>query len=266
MATPPEDKFAHIPFGPQRCRHVGGHVLDALEAELRTAAERNGGSISLGEIEAITDHIRQTPRGVWAFYKESFSGCFAASRSAAPQGYERTDLFFRLVAMTFEKRFADHVAADDSGPLLSRAIVAPFTAALEVMLGKDDLSAYRTACDEIYDDLLRVQGDRISWPAFYAAPRSREILRDACAKIAHHFTDFEARMAWLVEVLNRNTESPDARPRDTGVTEFTDRDALMLFACLFEGCRGAPDNDAVAALLARLDETGLRRYAAEDAG
>lgn len=267
MTHPPQDKFSHVPFGPQRCRNVGGRVLDTLETLLRATAERNGGTLDMRDVERAIAGVRAAPRGLWSFYRESFAGCFCAAHAISPIGYERHDLFIRLMTLTFESRFPDHVGPDDDGPILSRTIIQPFAAALEMMVGQDDLTAHHAACDEIYHELLRLHGDHMTWAAYYDADRSRDVLSAVCSAVARYFSDFDARKTWFIDVLNRNKNraaAPAPAAEESG--EFTETDFAMLFTCLLARCRKATADGAVLALADRIDAYGLGRYLHRDPG
>lgn len=265
MAQPPQDKFSHIPFGPQRCRNVGGQVLDALVAAIRATADRNGGTLTMDDVEQAVAKVRASPRGLWNFYRDSFAGCFHASHAVQAEGYERNDLFVRLLTLTFEARFPENVSPDDDGPILSRSVVAPFAFALEMMLGQDDLAAYETACNETYDELLRLHGDQLTWQAFYDADGSQRVLGAVCVAVARYFSDFDSHKKWFIDVLNRHKAETAHSPEGNGEAEFTETDFALLFTCLFSRCRHATNDAAISALADRIDAYGLGKFAGHGA-
>jgi hypothetical protein len=248
---------------------VGSHVLDAAEEALTTAAANKDGTLTADEIRATLDHLRSAPRGLWQFYKTSFSSCLAASKVTPPERYERRDLFLRLLTATFEHRFPDRIGPDDDGPILSRTILSPFEAAVTMMLGRDDVQADQEACEAIYDELLRERGDDISWGDYLEDPHAQAILLRTSAAVARHFGDFGSRKAWFVDVL-KNNQAPGENE-----AEITEADFALLFTCLFDACRellenGPPEladvveddgRKAIVAMTDHLAAYGLGRYA-----
>jgi len=236
-AIPPEPSFDTIPFGPQRCQAVGRYLLDSLETALRDAAEARSGTLTTDEIAATIDGLRRTPHTLWAFYRQSFTHCFAASKTAEPLGYERRNLLLRLIAQTFARHFPENASPDSGGPFLARAIIGPFEKALEIVLGGDFVERQHRACFDAVDDLKRLHGAHFAWPIYYADARAEAILMEVRAAIAVHFLDFAERRTWFVDLLNTSAEG-SASPVAThgGVTEFSGDDFTLLFSALFANC------------------------------
>lgn len=248
--NPERSEFRKIPFGPQRCRHVGNFVLDTLEETLTEAAASGNGSLSVGEIKNAFEKFRRTPNGVWGFYKASFESCFSASQSAAPLGYERKNLFMRLITRTFADRLPENHPQVDDAPLLSRSIIVPFEATLEKILGAEFLETRQALCAEILDGLQRESGENFMWRQYYTDDRSLKILLETAAALSHHFKDFETRKKWFVDALNiqGDRDSQLAKNHD-GVMEFTGKDFDILFYCLFHECKWILDEVGTATTL-----------------
>ncbi len=222
--------FDSIPVGPQRCRHVGNHILDTIEHTLSYAIDTKGAPLTKDEIGLVLDELRSTPRGVWHFFQQSFEHCSAASKTAGPIGYERHNLLMRLVAGTFEHLFPETPDQEISGNMLSRSIMAPMEVVLDVMIGKEFFVKSNEACRSILDEQERTLGNAFTWNAFYGDEESLKVLLVTGACIARHFDDFENRKAWFIDMLNRHKRV--ANVPNSGGADFGEKEFNTVMSCL----------------------------------
>lgn len=261
--------FDAIPLSPQRFRHIGNHVIDLVGQALALAADQKGRALSKEEIDLVLEAFRETPQGLWQYYRHAFERFIAATENQQLVSYERRNMLLRMVVGTFEHLLINETAEGETQGTISRKIIGPIERTLEVMLGKDILESGQEACRLIVNDLENTLGDAFTWQPFYDDPRTNEVLLDVCAGLARHFDDFEARMKWFINVLNRHAHlsGPGAASGDDS-EEFGERDFILVMTCLMgraeqlldQGGAGAgfehglsdQDADRIRALCARL--------------
>jgi len=218
-------------LGPHHCRTSVTYALELIEKSLSAEAAKHGGHLSADEIHRVIKNVKDTPHGLWVFYRNSSQLDMSNEETSSTQKHLRQDYFFRLIIGTFEHRFSDCQSADNIQPLLSRSIIWPFETALKVILGENFMAKSRETCSQIIGNLFNQLGDEFTWRIFYEDEQSMLILIRTCVMIVDSFRDFEVRKKWFLQVIENNIDKEDQLIND-GVIEFSEADFKIIFTCL----------------------------------
>lgn len=218
--------------GPTRLKSLTEILLARVAVYLCDAADGNGGKLDAAGIQALLDAFqRRTAPDIIEFYRTGWNECLAVIDEVRRESGRRMP-FERLMV----KPFADLLREGDQplvpGKGLSRRVLPGFLSALEQMLGPVLLEQYQDRCRELVRIIQTARGNDFEWADVHDDPTSEVIVSDVLVHISKHFTDFERRRAWLIEVIA--SEMPlgeDAAEREWcfGDTEFR-----LLMTALFK--------------------------------
>lgn len=212
-----------------------------LMAALEPVAARNGGSVSLTEVEIEARRLLSS-----ATMEEIYARCQAAARQAyVTLMWEqvRSRPFDRILAKRFAHLFPARVGDDGtrSGGMLSRRMLPGFTAAVTKMIGPDLYEQCQHKAQAIVERHRR-RDETIDWEAIYRDPVGRALVSDVLVVIAHYFDAFEKRREWFITVVNNNLAAP--RPGSGDATwELGEAGFRAMMQALFAELRAEIERD-----------------------
>lgn len=226
--------------GPTRLRSLAQILLDRAGDHLGEAATRRGGQLDRQGIrEALEEFRRRADPEITDFYRTGWNECLAVIDEVRRESSRRMP-FERLMVKPFAHLLPAAHQPVVPGKGLSRRILPGFLSALQQMLGPVLLEQYQNRCRELVRIIQTAHGNEFEWEDVYTDPTSQVIVNDVLVHISKHFSDFERRRAWLINVII--SEMPlgeDAAERDWffGEAEFR-----MLMTALFRPLRKQMDS------------------------
>ena len=240
---PPRDSFK------QRHHVAAFTVLEHFAQGLVHTARKHGGTLTEEQILAAVDGLRKNEElfdQAWTILQSDLEAIKAREHAAV-----RHDPFGRLLVSRFDHLLEGNEAGDIEHGALSRTILQPFFKVIRMMVGMDMLQEIDREIREIIeahaneDDELRDPAEY--WAHLAKAPEVRTRLNLVFARMALHFSDYEHRKKWLIQLVNDNMTK--AEPR----WEFTETHCIRLLDALFTDVRktlAVPEQSAE--LVARL--------------
>ncbi len=190
---------------------VVGSFVERLKAEAR----RKGGTLTIGDLEALDREFQKKTKALQALFEQSFEE-FVRSQGGQPRGHTRHDPFGRLMVHRISHLFVEGQALLTEDHTVSRRILPGFFMALEMMLGADSVARYRDTCARIAERVRDGRDDDASWDEVLADTEANAVALDAQAAIALHFRDLKKRSAWMVDLVNGHLSPPDGAPGAAG--------------------------------------------------
>ena len=117
--------------------------------------------------------------------------------------------FDRMLVKRFSHLFpseGDLVIGDNH---LSRRILPGFFTAMEMMAGKELFEQCQQVCKQLVQKRKKEMGPNFLWRDFYEEETPNELVNDTFAVIVPHFTNFEKRCHWLMDLINSHLALPD---------------------------------------------------------
>ncbi len=224
---PPRDSFK------QRHHVAAFTVLEQFAQGLVHQARNNGGSITEDQIIKAIDSLRDKEDlfdTAWAVLEADIELIKAREHAAV-----RHDPFGRLMVSRFDHLLEGNEAGDTEHGALSRTILQPFFKVIRMMVGMDMLQEIDREIHEIIeahadeDDELRNPAEY--WDHLAKAPEVRSRINLVFARMALHFSNYEHRKKWLIQLVNDNMTVGDQR------WEFTETHCIRLLDALFADVR-----------------------------
>ena len=179
---------------------------------LRLQAERKGGKLTSGDLEALGRQfhgkVKAPAREPAPAPAESVQP--AQAKKEPTSEHPREDLFGRLMVERFAEMFDGKGKHAAKGSRVSRHILPGFFVALSMMLGSEKLEEYQKRCRRIVDRLQEAHPDGMEWEVFYADDEAKVLALDAEIAMVLHFGDLERRIAWFIDVVNGHAEPAPA--------------------------------------------------------
>ena len=190
---------------------VVGSFVERLKAE----AKRKGGTLTIGDLEALDREFQKKTKALQALFEQSFEE-FVRSQGGQPRGHTRHDPFGRLMVHRISHLFVEGQALLTEDHAVSRRILPGFFMALDMMLGADSVARYRDTCARIAERVRDGRDDDASWDEVLADTEANAVALDAQVAIALHFRDLKKRSAWMVDLVNGHLSPPDDARGEAG--------------------------------------------------
>ena len=132
---------------------VVGSFVDRMKAE----AQRKGGSLSLNDIEALDQEFAEKTAALEVLFEKSFED-YARSFAKSTGEERRETPFDRLIVGPCERLLCGGKGPSSAKGGLSRRIMPGFFMALNMMLGPDEVAAFRTEAEKIFKTVKKSGG------------------------------------------------------------------------------------------------------------
>ena len=116
----------------------------------------------------------------------------------------RRQYFERYMVRSFVHLFPADSRNPDGKGLLSRRVLPGFFTAVEMMVGKEFFEKCQAACKRIVHERQEEVGGPIPWPELRDEKKAHLVIDDALVVISRHFSDLDARVDWLTDLINGN--------------------------------------------------------------
>ncbi len=278
VPSPTTPATAVGPPSAERGRQLAATVVGTILQRLSTEAARQGGSLSIADIEALRLEFEGKIGALQKVFEQSFED-YVKVRERAAQEQARRYPFDRLIVQRFAPVFTS-----DGGPSfaeggLSRRMLPGFFMAMNMLLGHDIIDVYQEQCRRLVARVKAAHGNRLDWADVHADDEARTLTNDAMVTMAPHFEDLRRRGTWMVELINGHLAPPDVAREGAGVEnwQLSERGYILLLDALYSDIRekmqtetgrlrltrayGGDTVAAIAELLKRLDQAlahGLR--------
>jgi hypothetical protein len=110
--------------------------------------------------------------------------------------------FDRMLVKRFAHLFPAEGELIEGDQHLSRRILPGFFTALEMMTGKELFNQCQHACKGLIKQQKKELGDKFLWRDFYDDDAPNELVNDTFAVIVPHFSDFNKRSKWMLNLIN----------------------------------------------------------------
>jgi hypothetical protein len=117
--------------------------------------------------------------------------------------------FDRMLVKRFSHLFPSEGELTSGDDHLSRRILPGFFTAIEMMTGPELFEQCQLACKALVRERKEVHGETFLWRDFYNEETPNELVNDAFAVIVPHFTNFEKRSHWLLDLINSHLAPPE---------------------------------------------------------
>ncbi len=255
-------------FGPARCKRLAYASLRLAAARLLTVAKRNGGSLTVSQLQQVLVSFRNDPEDFRQLCDTSFRSCWDAALTLA----RRQDLFGRLVVRQFSHLFPDPDEPGAAGEgVLSRSILPSFLSSLQVICGAGFVARARERCADI---LKKIQGNSspdIDWEEFYRHPEAVRVLHMTLVLIARHFQrKYVPKRDTFIEMMTyrpseagfdkRGGMEAEPEPEVHFDRDMFGRLMLELFACVRIENLGAGGDAALAESVSEQGVAAIREF------
>ncbi len=221
-------------------------VVGSFVERLKAAAKRKGGTLTIGDLEALDREFQKKTKALQALFEQSFEE-FVRSQGGQPRGHTRHDPFGRLMVHRISHLFVEGQALLTEDHAVSRRILPGFFMALDMMLGADSVARYRDTCARIAERVRDGRDDDASWDEVLADTEANAVALDAQVAIALHFRDLKKRSAWMVDLVNGHLSLPDdARGEggDAAAWQFTEGACRRILGALLSDLKQALSDHA----------------------
>ncbi|CUW40444.1 protein of unknown function [Magnetospirillum sp. XM-1] len=218
-----------------RCRSTAGIVVRAFAGLLEEQAV--GGQVSVDAIRRTCNAVGGAGDLLDDLYAGAERTCqdLFALRQVDSQ---RVNYIGRIVTKTFA-----HVL-DDRASGITRSHLGRLFAALRMILGEEAFDEIQERCAVIAGEVSSGNGGVTRWEAFYRHSEALLIRERILVSIARTFRRFEARMDWLLIVMNSSPGSRSlgggafvaAKPGKRCSDDFDAAKFLKIFEALFASC------------------------------
>lgn len=191
------------------CENILSDALDGLLEHMLSSVAKNGGSATTDDLRAtgavylagqgdtfrkeLRDHIRQS---IIQHEKELWD-------------QTRKRPFDRMLVKRFSHLFPSEGELAEGDGHLSRRILPGFFTALEMMTGPELFEQCQQVCKALVRERKEQLGGDFLWRDFYNEATPNELVNDAFAVIVPHFTNFEKRTHWLLDLINSHLAPPE---------------------------------------------------------
>jgi len=184
------------------CENILSSVMEDIIAHLAAAANAQGGTLTAADIEETG---RQFIAGKGAEFRLELRDHIHQSivqheRELWDQTRKRP--FDRMLVKRFSHLFPSENKLEKGTDMLSRRMLPGFFMAIEMMAGPELFEQCQRACKGRVRARKEDKGDDFLWRDFYGDAEANELVNDMFAVIALHFSDFEKRSEWLLNLLN----------------------------------------------------------------
>ncbi|WP_033069299.1 hypothetical protein [Thalassospira australica] len=249
---PPRDSFK------QRHHVAAFTVLENFAQGLIHIAREYGGAVSEEQILKAMNALRDKEElfdASWGVLEADLETIKAREHAVV-----RHDPFGRLLVSRFDHLLEGNEAGDIEHGAMPRAILQPFFKVIRMMVGMDMLQEIDREIHEIIDahadddDELRDPAEY--WDHLAKEPAVKSRINLVFARMALHFSNYEHRKKWLIQLVNDNMTVGDEP------WEFTETHCIRLLDALFRDVRktlAVPEHSAeLVAKMGSEDVTALR--------
>jgi len=181
---------------------VVGSFVDRMKAE----AQRKGGSLSLNDLEALDEEFEEKTAALEVLFEKTFED-FARTYAKSAGEERRENPFDRLIVGPFEKLLSGGKGPSTAKGGISRRIMPGFFMALNIMLGPDEVAAFRAEAKAIFDRVNKAR-DNIDWQAYFAEAKNLRL--SVLIAMAVHFANPDKRAAWFLDMINNHLSPPES--------------------------------------------------------
>ncbi len=220
---------------------VVGSFVERLKAE----AKRKGGTLTIGDLEALDREFQKKEKGLHALFDQCLRE-FVRSQGGQPRGHTRHDPFGRWMVNRISHLFVEGQELLTEDHAVSRRILPGFFMALDMMLGADSVARYRDTCARIAERVRDGRDDDASWDEVLADTEANAVALDAQVAIALNFRDLTKRSAWMVDLVNGHLSPPDAAAGEAGdaaAWQFTEGACRRVLDALLSDLKQALSDD-----------------------
>jgi hypothetical protein len=218
-----------------RCRSTAGIVVRAFAGLLEEQAV--GGQVSVDAIRRTCDAVG----GAGDFLDDLYAGSERTCQDLfvlRQVDSQRVNYIGRIVTKTFA-----HVL-DDRASGITRSHLGRLFAALRMILGEEAFDEIQGRCAAIAAEASSGNGGVTRWEAFYRHPETLLIRERILVSVARTFRRFEARLDWLMIVMNSTPGNRSlgggafeaAKPGKRCTDDFDVAKFLKIFEALFASC------------------------------
>jgi len=182
------------------CENILSDALNSLVEHIATSSDdprTAGAAYMAGDgdtyLKELRDHIRQS---IIQHEKELWD-------------QTRKRPFDRMLVKRFSHLFPSEGELGKEENQLSRRILPGFFTAMEMMAGRELFEQCQMACKTLVKLRKKEQGQDFLWRDFYDEDTPNELVNDAFAVIVPHFSDFEKRSKWLINLINTHLAPSD---------------------------------------------------------
>lgn len=151
--------------------------------------------------DAMNEFLDQENRYL-IFYRTSSSQCQYLFEQAL-WDKQRHDFLDRILVQQFSHLFhnPDDLEEKGSGEI-SRRVIPGFSLAIRKMLGPELTEQCEHKCQAIGERHRDSEVGVIRWSELYQDPDVCNLVNDILFNIAHHFSNYERRKEWFIELVN----------------------------------------------------------------
>ncbi|MBL6945017.1 MAG: hypothetical protein ISR47_00080 [Rhodospirillales bacterium] len=199
----------------EKGRVIAQTVVGSFVDRMKTEARRKGGRLSIDDIAALDQEFLGKAAALEVLFEKTFEEYAQANAEYAAKD-RRENPFDRLMIAPLEKLLAGGKGPSAAKGGISRRIMPGFFMALNMMLGPDEMAAYRAKAGAIFDRVNK-SGGAVDWSAFFAA--AKDLRLDVSISMAVHFAKPDKREAWFLDIINNHLAPPETDPdTDAGWT------------------------------------------------
>ncbi len=209
--TPPDMNAALLKRLADAASQSAGEQADELAEAIYTKfmhlltdrITEKGGSLTMEDVVEMGEEFRAQIGDI----KETFLRAvesYTQAREKNRVNSERGNIFQRIMAYQFERRFANERTLKEKPDLLSRRMLPGFYNVLSMMFGPPKLARYEQQSKTLVDRIRKESNGQIEWADVYKSPEARRLALRAEIDIARHFKDTEKRLDWMIAMINSN--------------------------------------------------------------
>ncbi|MED5395545.1 MAG: hypothetical protein VX990_02455 [Pseudomonadota bacterium] len=211
----PEDKPAAKETPPplrspkERSGVMAETVVNSFVETLKAEASRRGGTLMVADLDNLKSEFASQITALTSVFEDTFDA-FAKAREMAELDRKRDLPFDRIVIKQFSHLFAERNGFDR----ITRRILPGFSLALNMMLGAEAVEECQENCRLIVSRMREEKGDVFDWDDVYTSKEIGAIVLDTQVKVAAHFSDYEKRREWFMELINNHLTSVQDLAKD----------------------------------------------------
>lgn len=178
--------------------------MGSVVGSLREKALKNGGTLSLQDIDAMEQELAAKSQQIEAQFESALED-YAAAIDQQKWNLERANPFSRLMVKQFSHLFKEPTGRKS----VHRRMLPGFYQATSMLLGPETIGRYHERCEGI---VARIQADLddtpFDWEMFYNEKDALTVSLDAQLLIAAGFQDYDKRAKWYLDLVNSNLTPP----------------------------------------------------------
>lgn len=219
---------------------VTSSFLDRLKSE----ATRKGGSLSIRDIEGLSEEFAKKTEALKTVFEKSFEE-YVQTRERASMNLSRDYPFDRLIVSKFAGLFKDDNELLQEEDTVSRRILPGFFLAVNMMLGAEFVDNLQKKTGTVVKRLSSGRELEFDWYEVYTDKEGKELILDALVGMALYFTNIQKRTAWFIAMINDNIRPfEEGSNPDLRAWTFTERAFKHLLKALFSDLKSAISNEA----------------------